>query len=120
MAKIEFTGFVDPWSQNSEAHPDWGMKVVEPHRNQNEAGEWETRGRTWRTVKAAYETPIDFTRFKKGDRVTIVGRELTETREVDGKKYYTLTVKADSVVVAASGDQSSSVAAPVVSGDAPF
>jgi single-stranded DNA-binding protein len=128
MAEIKFTGFVDPWSSSNEQHPDWGMKVVEPHRRKNDTtDEWETVGRTWRTVKAAYEITIDFTQFKKGDRVTVVGREITETREVDGKKYYTLTVKAESVIVESAGQSSAAPVAassdwgtPAVSVEAPF
>lgn len=101
MAKIEFTGFVDPWSSREEQHPAWGMKVVEPHSRKTDDGKWETVGRTWRTVKAAYGTTIDFTQFRKGDRVVITGNEVTVASERDGKKYYTLTVNAVSVALEA-------------------
>ena len=100
MAKIEFTGFVDPWSASEDQHPKWGMKVVELHSKKNEkTNEWETVGRTWRTVRAAYGTEVDFTQFKKGDRVVITGVEVTLASESNGKKYYNLTVNAASVAL---------------------
>jgi hypothetical protein len=100
MAKIEFTGFVDPWSATEDQHPKWGMKVVELHSRKNEkTNEWETVGRTWRTVRAAYGTEIDFTQFKKGDRVEVTGVEVTLASESNGKKYYNLTVNASTVTL---------------------
>ncbi len=100
MAKIEFTGFVDPWSASEDQHPKWGMKVVELHSKKNEkTNEWETVGRTWRTVRAAYGTEVDFTQFKKGDRVVITGTEVTVTSESNGKKFYNLTVNAATVAL---------------------
>jgi hypothetical protein len=96
MAKIEMTVFVEDWSKNDSKHPDWAMKTAEPHRKKD-GDKWVTTSRTFRTVKAAYEVTIDFTRFAKGDRVVVVDHELTEVREHAGKKYYDLVVKADSV-----------------------
>lgn len=52
---------------------------------------------------------IDFRTFKKGDRVKIVGKQVTETRTVDGKTYNTLTIKATSVDLVQAG-QSQAVA----------
>jgi single-stranded DNA-binding protein len=89
------------------------MKVVEVHRRQNEGGDWVTTGRTWRTVKAGYEIDIDFTKFAKGDLVRISGRELTESSEGnDGRKFYTLTVKAESVEKVEPGSGSSPDSSP--------
>ena len=96
MAKIEFTGFVE------EVKSDWLLKTAEPHRKQVD-GKWETVGRTFRTVKAAYGTTQDFSTLSKGDRVEIIGTEVTESREYQGKKYYDLVVKADTVRLADRG-----------------
>lgn len=124
MAKIEFTGFVDPWSASEEQHPKWGMKVVELHsRKKENSEEWETVGRTWRTVRAAYGTEIDFTEFKKGDRVTITGTEVTVASESNGKKFYNLTVNAASITAEQTSPKNSewvpATSAPV-SDDEPF
>lgn len=99
MAEIQFTGYVEEWTKNSPAHPDWAMKVSEPHRKKD-GDNYVTVGRTYRTIKAAYGVTIDFTQFNKGDRVEIFGKELTETTEKDGKRYDNLVVKAESVKVA--------------------
>lgn len=90
MAKIQFTGFVE------DVKGDWMLKTAEPHRKQVD-GKWETVGRTFRMVKAAYGTSIDFSTFSKGDRVEIQGTESTVTREYNGQKYYDLVVKAETV-----------------------
>ena len=99
MADItKLTGFVEEWRKGdpSKPHPDWAMKVTEPHR-QEVNGKWETVGRTFWQVKAAYGTSIDFTQFKPGDRVEISGKSSTVTREYQGQKYYDLILKADNV-----------------------
>lgn len=103
MAKIEFTAFVEDWTQNSPQHPDWAMKTAEPHRKRD-GDQWVTTARTFRTVKGGYANDqpvrIDFTQFRKGDRVVVTGTEVTEVREANGKKYYDLVVKATSVRLA--------------------
>ena len=101
MAEIRFTGFVDEWTKTNPQHPHWGMRVVETHRKP-EGDKWVTVARTYRTVKAGYEVDIDFTKFTKDDMVTIEGKEVTETTEVDGKKYHKLVVKADKVTLNAT------------------
>lgn len=109
MAKIEIeSAFVEPWTKNQEAHPSWGMKTAEQHRRKNDAGEWETVGRTFRTVKVSRSSGIDLTQFRKGDRVQVFGKEVTETREHEGKKFYDIVVWADRVEAVGSP-----VAAPV-------
>ena len=64
------------------------------------AGNWQTVSRTWRDVKPAYGTELDFTSFMKGDRVHVTGIERTEMREYEGKKIYDLQVRATSVIAA--------------------
>ena len=98
MAKIEIeSAFVEAWTKNTEDHPAWGMKTAEPHSRKNEDGKYETVGRTFRTIKVPRSTGIDLTMFRKGDRVQVWGREVTETREHEGKKFYDLVVWADRV-----------------------
>ncbi|OOB91206.1 hypothetical protein [Rathayibacter sp. VKM Ac-2630] len=112
MASITFTAFVESWTKNAEQHPAWGMKTAETHRKKD-GDEWVDNGRTFRTVKVAYGVDLDLTQFRKGDRVNIVGTEVTESREHDGKKYYDLVVKATSVELAQTGRQQQQPAAPV-------
>jgi len=107
MAKIEIeSAFVEAWTKNSDAHPAWGMKTAESHSRKNDAGKYETVGRTFRTVKVSRSSGIDLTVFRKGDRVKVWGSEVTETREHDGKKYYDLIVWADRVEPAESRSSS--------------
>ena len=98
MAEIKFVGFVDDWTKNTPQHPDWAMRVSEPHRKKD-GDQWITVGRTNRTVKAGYDVTIDFTQFAQGSRVEVIGKEVTETSEKDGKRYDNLIVKAESVTV---------------------
>ena len=113
MAQITFTGFVQEWNKNTPEHPGWGMKVVENHRKQD-GDSYVTSSRTYRTIKANFGVDIDFTKFKKDDYVEIVGKELTESTEKDGKRYDNLTVKADSVTLAPKRETT-----PVID-DSPF
>ena len=107
MAKIEIeSAFIEAWTKNEEQHPAWGMKTAEPHSRKNDAGKYETVGRTFRTVKVSRASGIDLTQFRKGDRVSVWGKEVTETREHEGKKFYDLVVWADRVEVAESKGQS--------------
>lgn len=104
MAKVEFTAWVRPWKVDKvtkEAigtHPNWAIKTAESHRKEID-GVWQTVGQTFRTVKAGFGREIDFTSFKDGDRVLVIGNEMTETSEYNGVKYYDLIVKADSVTL---------------------
>lgn len=109
MAKLEIeSAFVEAWTKNEDQHPAWGMKTAEPHSRKKENGDgYETVGRTFRTIKVSRASGIDLTQFAKGDRVTITGKEVTETREHDGKKYYDLVVWADRVEVAQRGQGAS-------------
>ena len=112
MAKIEIeSAFIEAWTKNDEQHPAWGMKTAEPHSRKNDAGKYETVGRTFRTVKVSRASGIDLTQFRKGDRVSVWGKEVTETREHEGKKFYDVVVWADRVEVAESKGQQSAPAA---------
>jgi uncharacterized lipoprotein YehR (DUF1307 family) len=74
------------------------MRVSEAHQKKD-GDTYVTIARTYRTVKAGWEVEIDFTQFKKGDLVEVVGKELTETSEKDGKSYNNLVVKAETVTL---------------------
>ena len=114
MAKIEVeSAFVEAWTKNEEQHPAWGMKTAEPHSRKKEGGGYETVGRTFRTVKVSRASGIDLTQFRKGDRVQVFGKEVTETREHEGKKYYDLVLWADRVERAQGGAVTASPSAPV-------
>jgi len=99
MAKIaEMIGFVENWTKDNPQHPDWAMKVTEPH-SKKDGDNWVTVARTYWTVKAGYEVEIDFTQFAKGDRVRIAGISTKEVYEKDGKTHENIVLKADSVEV---------------------
>ena len=107
MAKIEIeSAFIEAWTKNDEQHPAWGMKTAEPHSRKSDAGKYETVGRTFRTVKVSRASGLDLTQFRKGDRVAIWGKEVTETREHEGKKYYDLVLWADRIEIAESKSES--------------
>lgn len=114
MASITIdSAFIEAWTKSDDQHPAWGMKTAEPHSRKKEDGTgYETVGRTFRTVKVSRATGIDLTQFSKGQRVKVSGKEVTETREHDGKKYYDLIVWADRVELA-EGAQGARQAAPV-------
>lgn len=102
MAEIRFTAFVEGNLGN------WALKTSEPHSKKDENDQWVTVARTFRTVKAAYGHDIDFSQFREGDRVEIIGKEITEIREVENEagtieKYYNLVVKAEDVALASQG-----------------
>lgn len=83
--------------------PTFALKLSEPHSKKDENGKWQTTSRTFFDLKVGRDSGIDLGRFTKGDRVTFTGTQKTETREHQGKKYYTLTVWADSVDIASQG-----------------
>jgi len=96
MAKIEFDGFVNEQVGN----PVFVLKVAENHRKKNANGEFENAGKTFFDVKVGRDSGVDLSSFPKDTRVKVSGRQLTEVREHNGKKYYTLTVWADRIEVA--------------------
>lgn len=95
MAEIVVEGFVEQVIMSKGKA--FALKVTETHRAKNEAGEWYTKARTYRTVKAGKDTGIDFSQFYENTRVKVVGSEITEEREYEGKKYYDLVVWASSI-----------------------
>ena len=115
MAKIEVIAFVQDWRfKSDEPNPAWGMKIDEVHSKRNAADGWDVVGHTYFTVKAGYEVQIDFTQFKKGDRVKVIGKQVTEERG----EYKNLIIKADSVEVLAPSTRGA-VSRPSLE-DAPF
>lgn len=90
MAKIELIGWIE------EVKSSWLLRISEPHSKQ-ENGTWITQARTYRDVKPAFDSSLNFEQFAKGDRVKVVGIEKTEVREVEGVTYRNLVVRADLV-----------------------
>ncbi len=90
MAKIELIGWIE------EVRTSWLMRVAEPHSKQ-ENGKWITVARTYRDVKPAFGSSLDFQSFSKGDRVKIAGIEKTEVREAEGVTHRNLVVRAELV-----------------------
>ena len=116
MAEIsKMIGFVNDWTQTTAQHPNWAMKVGEPHRKKNAQGGYDVIGTTYWTIKAGWDSAagkpvdIDFTQFSVGDRVEVTGTSVSEKWEKDGKKGSTLVLKATKVVPVISHS-----AAPVV------
>lgn len=81
----------------------WGLKTSEPHSRKNDAGGYDTTGRTFRTIRGKN---IDWTQFQEKDRISFFGREETVEREHEGKKYYDLLVWVDGVTVLRKTGQS--------------
>ena len=50
-------------------------RTSEPHSKKDESGKWVTVSRTFRTVKAAYGYDVDFSQFREGDRIEVIGKE---------------------------------------------
>ena len=120
MAEVTVTAYVSEWKREStDAHPNWAMKLTEPHYKKS--GETSfIAARTYYTVKAGWEVEIDFTKFKLGDKVKVTGKQVTESRESNGKTYNTLTIKADTVELLQSGDSQASAQRAFATGDEPF
>lgn len=91
MAKIESpSAFV-------EDNKGFVLKIAEGHSRKDDQGNWQTVSRTFFDVKVSRDSGIDLAQFQKGQRVQVWGNQKTETREHEGKKYYTLTVWADRI-----------------------
>lgn len=98
-----------------------GVKVVERHSKKNDAGEWETVGRTFFTVWVG-----DQSLPAEGDLITVIGTQKTVAEEYKGETRYNLHVSASTIIIEKSfGPRTSS--APVVDeddlrkyGNAPF
>lgn len=74
----------------------WGVKTSEPHSRKNDAGGYDTTGRTFRTLRGRN---VDWSQFQEKDRITFFGREETVEREHEGKKFYDLIVWVDSAAL---------------------
>lgn len=76
------------------------LKIAEPHSKKNEQGGYDTVSRTFFDVKVRKDSGINLEQFVKGQRVQLAGRLMTDVREYEGKKFYTLTIWADTVSLA--------------------
>lgn len=79
------------------------VKIAEPHSKKNDQGGYDTVSRTFFDVKVRKDSGIDLSQFEKGQRVQVEGRLVTDVREYEGKKFYTLTIWADKVAYAEQG-----------------
>lgn len=79
------------------------LKIAEPHSKKNDQGGYDTVSRTFFDVKVRKDSGIDLSQFVKGQRVQLAGRLMTDVREYEGKKFYTLTIWADKVAYADQG-----------------
>ncbi|WP_047219944.1 hypothetical protein [Delftia lacustris] len=93
----------------------WGLKTSEPHSRKNDAGGYDTTGRTFRTLRGRN---IDWSHFQEKDRITFFGREETVEREHEGKKYYDLIVWVDAAAVINSQQATAQPARPAQSAPA--
>ena len=104
MSDIRMRGFVDDVLEGKTG--PYGLKVAEPHRRKD-GDSWVTDARTFHRVTAGYQVAIQWHRFTKGDRVSVVGKQVTEHwRDRDGNDRYTLVVKADVVELDAPAPES--------------
>ena len=115
MAQIDFYGFVEDWAKDGKTKPDFAMRVTETH-SKKEGDKWVTVARTRRKVYAGYidgqQVQIDFSQFNAGDRVHIVGTEITEAWQPAGgaEKRYDLVVKATKVELVSAGRETQNAA----------
>jgi hypothetical protein len=104
MALIEATVFVNS-ALTSKDGETWLLKTAESHRRENDKGEWETTGRTFRDVKLAKDSAkdLDLADFAKEDtRIHIKGFEFTVPSERGDQTFYNLTVIATDIEIAES------------------
>jgi hypothetical protein len=103
MAEVQVkSAFVDKVLVGTDGA--WGVKTSEPHSRKNEAGGYDTTGRTFRTLRGRN---IDWSQFQEKDRITFAGREETVEREHEGKKFYDLIVWVDAAAVIKSQQSTS-------------
>lgn len=116
MADIKVTSaFIEDVITDRDGTP-FALRTSEPHRRKNDAGEWETTARTFRTIRASRDSGIRLTNYVKGDRVQFEGTEKTEKRDKDGKTYYDLVVWVSSLtVIGGGGPRNDNTAAPAAS-----
>jgi hypothetical protein len=88
MAEVKFKGFVEKLLGTK------GVKVSERHAKKNDAGEWETVGRTFFTVWVG-----DNAQPEVGSQIEVTGLQKTVASEYNGEKRYDLTVSASVITV---------------------
>lgn len=100
MATIEFDAFVNA-SHNDKNAETFVLKTAEPHRRKVAGSDdYETYGRTFRDVFLSLDADADVADsfkggiWEEGDRVHVLGQEVTRPREYNGKTYYDLVVYA--------------------------
>ena len=102
MAEIKFKGIVERVLGSK------GVKVVERHSKKDEAGEWQTVGRTFFTVWINEQAlPAE------GDLVTVIGTQKTVAEEYQGATRYNLHVSASTIIVEKSFGPRTNTAAAV-------
>jgi hypothetical protein len=114
MADVKFKGIVEKVLGSK------GVKVVERHSKKNDAGEWETVGRTYFTVWVNEQAQP-----AEGDLITVIGTQKTVAEEYQGATRYNLHVSASTIIVEKSfGPRTSTKAVDVDDlakyGNAPF
>lgn len=98
MADIRVTGFIDKELTNARGE-QFGFELTETHRKKQDDGTYKTIARTFHKVKG--NATIG---HRKGDRVTVTGRQVTEPWDRDGETRYSLMVWADKVDTARTGN----------------
>ncbi len=88
MADVKFKGIVEKVLGSK------GVKVVERHSKKNDAGEWETVGRTYFTVWVNEQAQP-----AEGDLITVIGTQKTVAEEYQGATRYNLHVSASTIIV---------------------
>jgi hypothetical protein len=94
MADVTFTAWVEE-VRSKDGEPPFALSTAETHRRKQPDNTYKTVARTFREVKVGRGSGLSLVGFRKGDRVVVTGRELTEAREYKGKTIYTLVVWAE-------------------------
>jgi hypothetical protein len=107
MADVKFKGIVERVLGTK------GVKVVERHSKKDDAGEWQTVGRTFFTVWVGEQAlPAE------GDLITVIGTQKTVAEEYQGATRYNLHVSASTIIVEKSFGPRNST--PAVEEEVPF
>ena len=102
MADVKFKGIVERVLGSK------GVKVVERHSKKDDAGDWQTVGRTFFTVWVGEQSlPAE------GDLITVIGTQKTVAEEYQGATRYNLHVSASTIIIEKSfGPRTSAPARP--------
>ena len=107
MADVKFKGIVERVLGTK------GVKVVERHSKKDDAGDWQTVGRTFFTVWVGEQSlPAE------GDLITVIGTQKTVAEEYQGATRYNLHVSASTIIVEKSFGPRNST--PAVEEEVPF